>query len=165
MKRKLPLFLSAAVVVTAFALSALPDPSIDQSPFQRHFYNTIRSVGLQDLTPKKLDGTDGKFSPEEVSVPWGVRWNPHRWYLHTSSTAPEGFPNGGGDFQWAHKLGDGSSSPFVCTVIYLDGRVSFIHIRAQADSFTVAESLRSALGLEFPGLPIKVEVQSENIQG
>ncbi|EDY15823.1 hypothetical protein CfE428DRAFT_6650 [Chthoniobacter flavus Ellin428] len=161
MKRKLPLFLTAAVAVTALALSALPDPSIDQSPFQTHFYHTIKAAGLQDLTPKKLDGPDGPFNPEEVSVPWRIRWNPRRWYLHTSATAPVGFPDGGGEFQWAHKFGDGSSSPFVCTVVYLDGRASFIDIQAQANSATPAESLRSALHREFPGLPIKVEVHRE----
>jgi hypothetical protein len=164
MKRTLPLTLAAAMVLTAFALSLLPDPSVDQSPFQRHFYNAIQSAGLQDLTPKKLDAPGGPFNPAEVAVPLSVRWNPRRWYPHSHATAPEGFPNDESTFQWAHKLGDGNSAPFVCTVVYLDGRASFIHIRAQSTSLAAAGSLRSALAREFPGLPSKIEVR-ENIQG
>ena len=164
MKRKLLLSLVAAAVGSAFALSALPDPSIDYHLFQFRFFNAIHRANLRDLTPTKLDDAN-KFPPEEVSIPWSIRWNPRRWYPRTVSTVPPFFGNTDGNFQWTHRLGNGSSSPFVCTVVYLDGRVSFVHIQAQIDSSAAVESLQSMLNLEFPGLPIKVEVRDENIRG
>lgn len=164
MKRKLILISALVIVGSAFALSTLPDSSIDYNQFQTRFHHAIERANLRDLTPTKIDDASVKFNPEEVSVPWNIRWNPRQWYPRTASTIPPFWGTTGGNLQSAYKLGDGSSA-IVCTAVLLDGRISFIHIRAQTDSAAAVESLQSTLGAEFPGLPIKVDAGNGIIRG
>jgi hypothetical protein len=155
MNRKIPLIVFAVVVAVAFLISLQPDSSVEFDQFQARFYKTLQIKGFTDLTPREPDNSGTRFAPKDVAVPVTVRWNPHRWYPHTADTVPIGFPEKG--FQWHHKIGNGSSMPIICSVVFIDGRASLIVIRGQGEAMSLADSLRIALLQEFPGLTIKLE--------
>lgn len=151
MKRKLFLVLILVAVAIAFVASRQPDPSVESTTFQARFSRAMQRNGfIPDVRLEPLGPQDTPFSRKDApaSVPVMVKWHPRRWYSNIF----------GRDGQLDYRVGlRGSSSTAICSVVCLDGLASFVLLRAQPSAIPLADSLRSVLTQEFPGIPIKLQ--------
>jgi hypothetical protein len=145
MKTKIFLILVAAVIARALVISWEPDPSVDGNYFQTRLRATLHRNAFSTNGPEWCN-------PQEAQAPLAIQWHPRRWYPHTSSTDVTGYLDGVDHYT----VGDRTSKSVDCFIRYLDGRASFILIRAEPSALPLANSLRSALFREFPGLPIEL---------
>jgi hypothetical protein len=148
-KTKVILLLIAAAAACALIYSWEPDPSVDGGYFQERFRAALLSGGLS------TNGAE-ECNPQEAQAPLAIQWHPRRWYPHT----PETDVVGGNDGVEHYTVMDRSSKSVDCFVRYIDGRASFIVIRAAPAAGSVANSLRAALAREFPDLPIELQTSS-----
>ena len=148
MKRKVFILLAATVIALALAFILQRDPSVEFGAFQSQLRDTLRRSGYTTMT-------EASCSPQQVPLPLAIRWHPRRWHHEGSFQAVIGFPNGA---EYYTVTQDGSSM-LDCFVRYLDGRASYIDIRARAAQLSTATALRSTLAHQFPGLPIKLTTQ------
>ena len=148
MKRKVFILLAAAVIVLALAFTLKRDPSVEFGTFQQQLRDTFQRSGYTTLAHVSC-------SPQGVPLPLAIQWHPRRWHQEGSVQMVIGFPNGA---EYYTVTLDGSSM-LDCFVRYLDGRASFIDIRASGAQHLAATALRSTLAQQFPGLPIKLTTQ------
>jgi hypothetical protein len=151
MKTKIFLLLIAAALARALVMSWEPDPSVEANFFLKRFRSTLHRSAL--LT----DGVE-ECDPQEAQAPLEILWHPRRWYPHTSETDVVGYHDGVEHFV----VKDRASASVDCFIRYLDGRASFVVIRAKPGAAPLANTLRSALAGEFPGLPIELQSGGAN---
>jgi hypothetical protein len=144
MTTKIILLLMAAAAACALIYSWEPDPSVDGDSFLKRFRATLYRSGFS------TNGAE-ECNPQEAQAPLGIQWHPRRWYPHT----PETDVVGGNDGVEHYTVMDRNSQSVDCFVRYIDGRASFILIRAAPAAASVASSLRATLAREFPDLPIE----------
>ena len=149
MKTKIFLLLIAAALVRALVMSWEPDPSVEANFFLKRFRATLHRSGL------KTNGVE-ECDPQEAQAPLEIQWHPRRWYPHTSETDVVGFHDGVEHFT----VTDRASKSVDCFIRYLDGRASFVVIRAAPGAIPLGKSLHSALVQEFPDLPIELRSRS-----
>ncbi|MDB6151527.1 MAG: hypothetical protein JWQ44_2975 [Chthoniobacter sp.] len=145
MKRKL--FISAGVAVLILGMLVLlnRDPTVEWSSFTPRLSETFQRTGFTTLALSSC-------SPDQVAVPFTVRWHPRRWRSeHTLFVT--GFPNAAEHYTVAGK----GSSQIECFVRYLDGRASAIDIRSHLRDAPVADILSAALRTQFPRLSIHLQ--------
>lgn len=145
MKRGLTLLLAAALIVLGVAFVFQPDSSVDYASFQPRFLTAVRSRGFVAAEMAMCRG-------DQVPLPLAIRWHPRRWHTDSGIHVVTGFPNCAEHYQVAL----GGSASCDCFVRYLDGRATFISIRAQTAQQAAARTLRAALADEFPGLSISL---------
>jgi len=122
-----------------------PDPSVDGNYFQTRFRALLHRNVFSTNGPEECD-------PQEALAPVEILWHPRRWYPHTSETEVIGYMDGVSHYTVKNR----ASMSVDCFIRYLDGRASFILIRANPSALPLAESFRSALDHEFPGFPIQL---------
>ena len=147
-KRKIFILLAAAVIALALVFTLQRDPSVEFGTFQPQLRDTFRRSGYTTVT-------EASCSPQRVPLPLAIQWHPRRWHHESSVQMAIGFPNGA---EYYTVTQDGSAM-LDCFVRYLDGRASFIDIRASGAQHLAATALRSTLAQQFPGLPIKLTTQ------
>jgi hypothetical protein len=150
MKRLALLILIASAATVALVMSQEPDPSVEYHQFRMQFTNLLRRGGFTFMALESCN-------PQDAPIPLAIQWHPRRWFPRTADTAPIGF-HGGSEIEDRehYTLKAGNAAIVDCFVVHLDGRASYMVIRAQAGGAAAASNLRSALASEFPGLPIEL---------
>ena len=148
MKRKPFIVVAAVAIALVLAFILRRDPSVESGAFQSQLRDTFRRGGYTTVA-------EASCSPQQVPLPLSTQWHPRRWHREGSIHMAIGFPNGA---EYYTVTQDGSSL-LDCFIRYLDGRASYIDIRARAAQKSAAVALRSTLAHQFPGLPIKLTAQ------
>jgi len=144
-KTKIFLLLVAAVAALALVTSWEPDPSVEANFFLQRFRDTLHRSGFSTNGAEEGD-------PQEAQAPPAIEWHPRRWYPRNSETDVIGFHDGVEHFT----VMDRASTSVDCFIRYLDGRASFVVIRAAPGAVPLGKNLHSALVHEFPGFPIEL---------
>jgi hypothetical protein len=145
MKTKIFLLLIAAGLAWALVISWEPDPSVEANFFLKRFRATLHRSALSTNGVEECD-------PQEAQAPLAIQWHPRRWYPHTAETDVVGYHDGVEYFA----VKDRTSASVDCFIRYLDGRASFVVIRAAPGAIPLGKSLHRALVQEFPDLPIEL---------
>lgn len=142
------LILVIGALTTLGAVIFRRDPAVERASFQPRLRDALKSNGFTTIA-------EATCGADQVSLPLLVEWHPRHWGTKRSTQTGIGFP----DAAERYTIAQHGGSALDCFVRYVDDRASIIQIRASRGEEVVAGNLRSSLVREFPGLPIKSQIQ------